>query len=111
MSLLGKKKKPFVGVPTPPGYVPGLSRGESSSWSFLVLISRCPDMARGGLCAGPNSNGDALVCRCCVGCAQCSCVQSGELLVTLNVSRDSSQPFCVGQSGVVGEISSGAVSG
>ena len=31
--------------------------------------------------------------------------------MTLNVSRDSSQPFCVGQSGVVGEISSGAVSG
>ena len=30
--------------------------------------------------------------------------------MTLNVSRDSSQPFYVGQSGVVGEISSGAVS-
>ena len=57
MSPLGKKKKPFVGVPAPPGYVPGLSRGESSSWSFLVLISSCPDMARGGLCAAPTVMG------------------------------------------------------
>ena len=87
MSPLGKKKKPFVGVPTPPGYVPGLSRGESSSWSFLVLISSYPDIGRGGLCAGPNSNGDARVWRCCVGCAQCWCVQSGELLVWLWPSR------------------------
>ena len=27
MSLLGKKKRPFVGVPAPLGYVPGLGRG------------------------------------------------------------------------------------
>ena len=35
MSLLGKKKRPFVGVPAPLGYVPGVGRGESS-FGFLV---------------------------------------------------------------------------
>ena len=34
----------------------------------------------------------------------------GGISVTLNASRDSSQPFCVGKSGV-GGMSSGAVSG
>ena len=57
MSPLGKKKKPVVSVPAPPGYVSGLSRGENSSWSFLVLISSCPDMARGGLCVAPTVMG------------------------------------------------------
>ena len=68
----------------------------------------------GEFCAGPGSShkwGYASASLMRRRCIVLMCAVRAAICVTLNVSRDSSQPFYVGKSGVVGGISSGAVSG